>query len=396
MKGFSLAALKNVALGIWQRISGSLVRKATGAERINPPPMLPKRVRPTKYESEIGGRFYTLSDVLAQLDEYIGLMNEVRRIDREAYDLFSKIGGAISPAATLLEITHKRLSIPSHWPTAFMTFFSGTNTSETEQRETDRCPSRAVYFVKCSRPSNVQVFDGVIYRGCSVVKLGTKHYPLSFHIGITADGTVTPLKERRTNSQHFIRGKKSFTVHHQGDYAYPAFRNALRYNLGDVGASFSEWCCAAFSIGISHARSVESGLLVRAKREGVCASFAIEMLRTPDFFKDRDIVVNHGGQKKRIFHYVRPHVRSDGRTVKSHFRGLREFVWKGFEITISVPGLHIGVPTEVDITPAESFDEDVGQLLDMSAFGAKWSGLLEADRTTRDFREGRYPPLAAE
>jgi hypothetical protein len=51
-------------------------------------------------------------------------------------------------------------------------------------------------------------------------------------------------------------------------------------------------------------------------------------------------VVNENGRRKRIFHIVRPHVRADGRAVKMHFRGMRDFAWNGYRIVVTVPGLH--------------------------------------------------------
>jgi hypothetical protein len=48
--------------------------------------------------------------------------------------------------------------------------------------------------------------------------------------------------------------------------------------------------------------------------------------------------LTEGGLKKRIFHLVRPHVRSDGTVVKMHFRGEPEFTWASYQVKITVLG----------------------------------------------------------
>jgi hypothetical protein len=72
--------------------------------------------------------------------------------------------------------------------------------------------------------------------------------------------------------------------------------------------------------------------------DGLAAVFSVNIHRTAYFFQDRDIHVNEEGSRKRIFHFVRPHVRSDGSVVKAHFRGENEFDWAGYHIKITIPG----------------------------------------------------------
>ena len=66
--------------------------------------------------------------------------------------------------------------------------------------------------------------------------------------------------------------------------------------------------------------------------------------RSPYFFKDRDKAVNQNGKTKKIFHIVAAHERSlpDGnkKFVKSHFRGIRKFMWNGYKVNIILNGKH--------------------------------------------------------
>ena len=72
--------------------------------------------------------------------------------------------------------------------------------------------------------------------------------------------------------------------------------------------------------------------------------FNIEMTRTPYFFKNRSKTVSVNGSTRKIFHITRAHKRigAGGREtfVKSHFRGERKFMWKGYDVQITMPGLH--------------------------------------------------------
>lgn len=97
------------------------------------------------------------------------------------------------------------------------------------------------------------------------------------------------------------------------------------------------------------AASMGSMIRVAVTKNNLVATFGVEIKRTPYFFKDRDVVLNEHGTKKRIFHIVRPHTRVDGRHVPMHFRGLRDFTWAGYRVSITVPGRdHLQLP-ELDI-----------------------------------------------
>jgi hypothetical protein len=111
---------------------------------------------------------------------------------------------------------------------------------------------------------------------------------------------------------------------------------------------------------IEHAAS---GVQVRAKRDGISAIFNMDMLRTPYFFKDRDKTVNVNGRTKRIFHITRAHRRITAAGnevyVKSHFRGERRFTWNGYQITISMPGLHHSILQRMGFSAFDTEDKEI-------------------------------------
>jgi hypothetical protein len=81
-----------------------------------------------------------------------------------------------------------------------------------------------------------------------------------------------------------------------------------------------------------------SMIRVAVTKRALVATFGVEIKRTAYFFQDRDIVLTVNGRKKRIFHIVRPHVRKNGDVVPMHFRGLHDFDWAGYHVSITVPG----------------------------------------------------------
>jgi hypothetical protein len=106
-----------------------------------------------------------------------------------------------------------------------------------------------------------------------------------------------------------------------------------------------------------------SMIQVRASKNGVSTLINVNVEQTPEFFNDReDVIVD--GIKKRIFHIVRPHERQlvdKTALVHLHFRGLRKFIWNGYEIEISVPGRdHLDVTQEWNLTARDEANEKDG------------------------------------
>lgn len=84
------------------------------------------------------------------------------------------------------------------------------------------------------------------------------------------------------------------------------------------------------------------------------------------------------GVRKRIFHFVRPHVRSDGVAVKAHFRGEREFNWAGYKITITVPGRDHFIVDEFNVGASDEYWLDKNaKYLTMPQVGKKLRGWMD-------------------
>ena len=104
---------------------------------------------------------------------------------------------------------------------------------------------------------------------------------------------------------------------------------------------------------------------VAATRSGQRLTFSIDSKDTPSYFADRDKTAKApDGSAKKIIHFVREHVRSNGSTVRAHVRGLRIFDWNGCRCTVTAPRLTGNVvsalftlpPVEVDPGDRDTLD----------------------------------------
>jgi ribosomal protein L32E len=109
-------------------------------------------------------------------------------------------------------------------------------------------------------------------------------------------------------------------------------------------------------IFIATANSYENANLamtrVCATKGDLSAVFGVDIKRTAYFFKDRMTTLNASGRRVPIFHIVRAHKRrtkTSSTVVKFHFRGERKFVWNGYQVSITVPGLHHTPLAEFDV-----------------------------------------------
>jgi hypothetical protein len=165
--------------------------------------------------------------------------------------------------------------------------------------------------------------------------------PTEFGVQVSDDGEVKLLLShcREHVRTHTKRGHDWFSIPQQ------------RWGIAKF---FQEWAREHKRDPVEHMKSLffqttsafekAQGLVrVNVGKDEMHAVFSVNVKRTPYFFKDRDVTVTESGRKQRIFHIVREHVRQledKEVTVREHFRGLRKFKWNGYQLHITVPGLH--------------------------------------------------------
>lgn len=343
----------------------------------SPPPIepAPKRSRVRTPRARVSMRLKAA--ILDQLDDNTKIVGRMKAFFPSEYGLYSQIGAVIVPHDDPFIPERAELAADPVSPwflqlrPAFGAVVTGNPRDETKARNTAMYP-RLTHFLKIEHPKerrrhmfrdgghiNVQpiastsdfyvftlyfderdwarLFPRKTREDWKMCKFYERAFALELPLEITKDGDVRPLRITRDKyvpaGRHSSYGDVRRTVQ-KWDYPFSkewiaAAKSNLtpqQYVLAEIG--FTLW---------SYEAANASMIQVRASKSGVCTLVNINVEQTPGFFEDRDDVIVDG-VKKRIFHVVRAHERIGSKGVRLHFRGLREFLWNGYAIEISVPG----------------------------------------------------------
>jgi hypothetical protein len=315
---------------------------------------------------EKNGSFYLRGAILDDLDRYMTYIRRMRRSDHEAYSLYSRIGAHVIPAHTMLNE-----SLSSWWRETGNRPAFGAVSLCAEDGDKDRVPVRFAYFQKLDKVGAfVQRGDGDVYRvTCylddqNLLKKWKRGVPMAFYIELNAEGELRLLKTFGPVSRRVGVNRKKSANFVRMEWRYPEYPEGGSKAAAKIFSLFAD---AYYLANLS-------GFQVRATKNKDTAVFSIADNRAPYFFSDRDDVAG----KKKIFHAVRAHRRDVGEktvNVRMHYRGLRSFSWNGYDIVITVPGLHHAALTDATFAGVELdvFDEDVKGTIDEARLG-EWMG----------------------
>lgn len=305
----------------------------------NSPPRAPRPIRGQDVTWNFRGT------ILDRLDEYFICIRRLRRHDRSAYDLYSRIGFTVS----------ERWVNPHHPDNQIISCprvaFGGVLGAHDGTYDKELIPTSFIYFSKIKRPAYVERCDGadvyqvrVLYddrRGresnwrTDLTALG------GYHVALWPDGRLSLLKEARTlwANVEVRRGRRKERIslpHRQLAYPNWLFQGEDR--------SPNDFACGIFSLAMQTYVRATSRVVVRAQRQSCVAAFGIPLDRAKAFFRDRDATaIARDGRRKRIFHAVVAHDRvrstNDVSHVRAHYRGIRSFDWNGYAIRIVLPEL---------------------------------------------------------
>jgi hypothetical protein len=307
-----------------------------------------------KVQDQTVGEFHFREAILDQLENYFLYLRRMKHGDREAYNLYQKLGAHVIPYRYPKPGSGK---LPRWWaerqPTFGAVAFAVGEEWADEERKQKSISPRFLYFSKykaSKRPGTIEQYSkGSVYVLTVYWDDGKKKggYPAEYAVGVDPDGTVHVLrtlnssverpKSRGKNGQ---KGKAAaIPVRRWGIDPYWNDCVARPTEMGETPEQFMKnlfcWVADLFE------RANASMTRVAVKKDGMKAIFSVGIERTPYFFRDRDRDDN--GQRKKIFHIVRAHRREVGgkqQAVRTHFRGEREFDWNGYQVEITVPGWH--------------------------------------------------------
>jgi len=313
-------------------------------------------------------------DILDRLDRYFDVLRRMKISDPDGYALYSKIGAPIGTRAMLLDNPEVQLEFPASWrshPDKLPIFGGWMILCKPEDEDyMEQC---FYYFTKFTKvdPNIEKARPGeVVYQlvahfmsdhppkwARKFIKKGG--VPLTCYVAVAGE-SVRALRELHTiridlygtHKRKRINGKRGHrsknrdgTVTSFQVFDYPNWLKVADALLLDsknkILTTPDERCSAMMKWIATVNETISSNLQVRATKDGMTALFAVNLLRTPYFFRDRERDID--GSKRRIFHIVRTHQRKSGSYVRSHFRGNREFFWNGYKVQITMPMTHHAV-----------------------------------------------------
>jgi len=326
-----------------------------------PEPEQPKKRKKIRQRSRdhLGAHYY-LGDLLDQLDNSFKSLDSLKKVNRGAYNTFSKVSCHVT-STDLMRGTGNQYSITrDQIPSVGCSFISDIGdkrVTKVVDGEEFRAPTFC-YFKRIKNPINVQQSNGVVLEVCSVFEFEDGPQAVNYYVSIDEDLNITPLKELHVKEVP-VRPKVSrknnrpFSIRRAYWQQAPYIESMAKehHETVEEAAAYLTW------IAINSVLAMDSGVHVRVAKGSKRVTFAIDMLRTPYFFKDRDKTVNENGKTQKIFHIVAGHKRKlangEETTVKSHFRGIRKFMWNGFKINILLTGKHIKSFNENNIDGVE-------------------------------------------
>lgn len=310
-----------------------------------------KQRNPIKQKTrEHFGAHYYLGDLLDQLENSFKSLNSLKKVNRTAYKMFSKVSCHVTSKDFLWQIGNHYSITRDQIPSIGCAFFTDTRDGRVTKtdKDGDWVHPTFGYFQKIKNPINVQPSNGTVLEVCFVYEYKEGPVATSYYVSVDDDMNIRPLKELHVN---YVNIKPKISRKNNRPFQIPRASWAISSSLirnhseqekdnrtPEQRAEENTWMI------INSALAVDTGVNVRVAKGSKRVTFGIDMTRTPYFFKDRDKTVNENGKTQKIFHIVSGHKRTmangDEIMIKTHFRGIRKFMWNGFQINIVLNGKH--------------------------------------------------------
>lgn len=356
-------------------------------------PIRPKAKRKARLVDPDAIRFER--DVLDQLKHYMRYIKRMKTSDREAYDLYSKIGAQIVPYSMKTDAEELdpwfRQTLPAFGAVAHV----GRIYDDAEKDSKSLYP-RFVYFKKMARPPhNVQQINrGTLYMMTAFFTHPEKEtFGIPCEFPIVVEGSeVRPLLMLTQHTQ---------TIRHRRDANGEGRTTTVKHQRWGISPDLVEWAAdhnrnpvemAGYlfkQMAAQFTHTANQTIRVEARDRNTSAVFVVDILRTPQFFADREKVKSASGRTAPIFHIVRPHLRTlkNGKQIgiKAHFAGVSRFTWNGFQINITVPGkdhvalsdANFGSYSEETLSAVE---RENGDWVSIEEMGQKLATMVERSR----------------
>lgn len=313
------------------------------------------------------GEFLFKDAVLEQLPKYFRHIDIMRKVDHDAYALFSRVGASVLPPtakALILDCDYAE----EHFSAASIPAFGCVFFNSEAVNATDpiNLAPEFIWWTKVSGASGVRL--GVESTPSDVFTVTVLYHEKAevaaqavFHLAVPSYSGARVLKEHGINESPMYDHRsqverRSYTLRKR-EWSYP---RGLKVIANSTNTTPQEAGRRIFAAATTAVMSRRSGFQVRVAKAGRYAVFNIDERAGPTFFADRDVQVNENGRTKRIFHYVAGYQKTDGVVVRAHTKGLREFEWNGYSVHIGKPDFDFANIDRMT-APAEIADADEPQ-----------------------------------
>jgi hypothetical protein len=326
-------------------------------------PAKPRKKAVQRDRRHLGAHYY-LTDLLDQLEEAFKSLNALRKVNKNSYNIFRKVACTVQSNDFVWSVGNQYAIKCSDIPSIGCAYIPKSEHGRLFVRDGDELayPSFS-YFKRIKNPINVQPTNDVVIELGYVLEFSDGPVPTIMYLAVDQDCNVRLLKQlyqdvQKVRPKVSRKFKREFSIN-RAFWGYPnSLEDIAKLNNLTVQGYIDE----VFWMTMNACLSVDNGAHVRVAKGSDRLTFAIDILRTPYFFKDREKVVNENGKTKKIFHIVAAHkrvVNGVEQLVKSHTRGLRKFVWNGYRINILLNGKHINRLNDMNIDAVDYVGDDV-------------------------------------
>ena len=315
----------------------------------------------------------TLSDVLLGLEDYFKVFRQMKKVNPDAYEYFSRVGAPLCFENTAIwkeNITPDAIGRPVVNPADLPAYFGIFMTRTRERARTDMIedkPSFLDFQLYEKRRRNIAVvspWKWTIYDHQEFhldrdiwTKEERRKFPaignwaFHYYIGVGKTGEVQALPMHMSRWQSLRSGG---VIPHSQFHVPPGLTEMAGAKL-----TVDQFVAVWFATIRAFAASALSGVQLSVRRGNEVARFGIPLGYVRSFFRDRD---REGARRRPLMHLVGEYQyqRGDrGIVVGEHLRGARQFTWRDYHLTISAPGIHHAAPeamraevlTDEDILP---------------------------------------------
>jgi hypothetical protein len=336
-----------------------------------------EKTKKQRRSKEHFGAHYYFGDLLDKIDEAFEGMKILKKADRATYRVFSKISCHVHSGDYKGEMTNAFAIRPDQIPLQGCVYLGDG------QKDDGNFYPMFSFFRRIKNPINVQPTNDVVLEVGQIFNTPEDSFAVSYYVGVSHDCTIYPLKQMRQEKipvgfKEKRKGRKrAFLV--RGKWEYSDILQTYCKNNGLEFDDFLKICWVPINMVLSN----DSGVNVRVSKGLQSLTFAIDMLRTPYFFKDRNKTVNENGNTKKIFHIVAAHERTvaggEKKQIKSHFRGLRKFMWNGYKVNVFLHEKHVRSLNRVntDLTQTQGNQEPIGDYVHESVSAERLAKLYD-------------------